>query len=181
MNGRKEVGLRRRVVLDDPPGDHRAEPLADVAFVQRCGFGYLFACRWWQSGHHVEQPGLVADARHQGEGAGIDDPDHRSRELPDLCHVEFLVCHACFLGCHAALLRLMWCTGSGRTVQGILLGPRSNSQMKNRVRYTGRRTSRQRPLLPGQEDQARHPELTMDENVKEALTRGGTIDITTVG
>ena len=45
---RQRIRLRRRVVVDDPSGDHAAQPLAHVAFVEACGIGDL--ARWWPAG-----------------------------------------------------------------------------------------------------------------------------------
>ena len=43
------------IVIHDPAGDHRAEPLADIAFVEPGLLGNLVGRRGRQLGHHIEQ------------------------------------------------------------------------------------------------------------------------------
>ena len=70
----------RGVVVDDAPGHHRAEPLADVALVESRRVGDLLARRRRQLGQRVEQAGAVADARHERDRCGVQCVEHAFRE-----------------------------------------------------------------------------------------------------
>ena len=71
----ERVGLRRRFVVDDPPGDHRTKPFTDVALLQSRALGDVGARRLRALGHRVEQASPVADADCEAEHPVVQDAD----------------------------------------------------------------------------------------------------------
>ena len=78
---RQRIGLRGRVIVDDPPGDDAAQPLANVAFVEACGIGDLGTGGGREFGHRVEQLGLMADGQQDGQARAVDRADDPFGEL----------------------------------------------------------------------------------------------------
>ncbi len=71
--GRQAVGPGVGVERDDASRHHRAEPLANVAFVQLRGLRDLRRRGRRQVRHAVEQPGPVPDAHHHRQAGVVDD------------------------------------------------------------------------------------------------------------
>jgi hypothetical protein len=87
--GRQPVGVCRRVVLDDAPGDHRPEPLADVPLVE-LGLrrDLVRSRRAGEPGQRVEQAGAVAERGHQCEHGVVEHAGHHPGERVHLLGVE---------------------------------------------------------------------------------------------
>jgi len=79
--GWQDEGQRRRIVVDEPAGGHRRQPLAHVAFIQSSCFGDLKTARRRQRRHGVEQARSMPDAGHQCEHARVQDTDQTFGEL----------------------------------------------------------------------------------------------------
>jgi hypothetical protein len=69
---RQHVGLRRRVVFDHAARNHCSQPFAHVPLVQPRRPRNAFARSGRQTGHRIEQAGLVADAGHQRDRRFVD-------------------------------------------------------------------------------------------------------------
>src|SRR5690606_8228626 len=69
----QRIRRHRGVIVDESGGDHAAEPLADIAFVEAGGVGDLMARRWWQDGECVEQSRPMPDAGEDDDGAVVHD------------------------------------------------------------------------------------------------------------
>ncbi len=76
MLGRQPEALTGRVVVKDPGGGQRAEPLPDVTLVEARQVGQLRAGDRAGGCQGVEQSGLVTDAGHQRGAGVVQDPDH---------------------------------------------------------------------------------------------------------
>ena len=72
---------RLRVDLDDAPGRHRAEPLADVPLVELGRVGELLARRLLELREGVEKARAVADGGHDHERAAVQQSSIRPRML----------------------------------------------------------------------------------------------------
>ena len=78
---RQRIRLRRRVVVDDPAGDHAAQPLPHVAFVEPGGVGDLCTGGRRELGQRVEQLGLMPDGQQDGQAGAVDRTDDSFGEL----------------------------------------------------------------------------------------------------
>ena len=78
---RERIRLRGRVVIDDAAGDHTAQPLAHITFIESGGIGDLGAGGRRQFGQRVEQLGLMPDRQQDGQAGAVDRSDHALGEF----------------------------------------------------------------------------------------------------
>ena len=88
MLGWKMVGAALGVVVDDATGDHGAEPLAHVTFVEPGGLGDLITGRRCLPAERVEKARLVTDACHENQEPIVQHARHSSGERFRLCDVQ---------------------------------------------------------------------------------------------
>ena len=72
MLGGQENRFGRGIDLDDPAGDHRAQPLAHVALIEPGLSGDLRGRRRRRPAHRIEQTGAMADRDHQAQRAVVE-------------------------------------------------------------------------------------------------------------
>jgi hypothetical protein len=72
MFGRQREPQRRRLHVDHPRGNHRAQPLANITLVETSQGRDFLRGGGLERAHDVEQARAVADRQHQTEGAVIE-------------------------------------------------------------------------------------------------------------